>query len=206
MILSFEKTIKILKKYKIPICQTRIFKNKKKALLFSKRIGFPVVLKIFSKKIVHKTEKKGVIKDIKNETNFSKAWKNLSKIRNIDGILVQKQINGIEVIVGMKRDKIFGPVILFGTGGIFTEILKDISIGISPLNKKEIKELINKTKINKLLEGYRNFPKIKKEKLINLIFNLSKLSLKEKEIKEIDLNPVICNKNNVLAVDFKFLV
>ena len=213
MILNFNKTKEILKKYKIPFCKSEIFISKDRALKFAKKSGFPVVLKIFSPDILHRTDIGGVKIGIKNEKEFKSAFDGiLNSVKKkmprakIDGILVQKMAEGTEIILGMKRDKVFGPIIMFGGGGIFTELLKDVSLGICPLNRKEARNMIRKTKIFKILKGFRGYPKVNLEKLIQLILNFSKLAQKEEIIKEIDLNPVIVSKKQTIVVDVKFLI
>ena len=213
MVLNFEKTKKILSKYKIPFCQSEVFKSKTQALKFAKKIGFPVVLKIFSPDILHRTEISGVKIGIKNEKEFKRAFDEiLNSVRKempqakIEGILVQSQIKGTEIILGMKRDEIFGPVIMFGGGGIFIELLKDVSFEICPLIKREAREMLKRTKVYEILKGFRGFPRVNIEKIIKIILNLSELSLREKQIKEIDFNPIICNEKEVLVVDAKIII
>jgi len=223
MLLDFYQTKRILSKYKIPFCRGRIFKSKAKALNFAKKTGFPVVLKIASVDILHKTDIGGVKLGIKNEKDLKKSWNEILKqaqkvptksgildgkaigIKN-EGVLVQKEIKGTEIILGMKRDEIFGPIMMFGGGGIFIELLKDVSFEICPLKKQEVKEMLKRTKVYKVLKGFRGFPRVNVEKIIKIILNLSKLSLKEKQIKEIDLNPIICNEKEVLVVDAKIII
>lgn len=209
MLLDFNQTKRILSKYKIPFCQGRIFKSKAKAVNFVKKTGFPVVLKIASADILHKTDIGGVKLGIKNEKDLKKSWneilKQVQKAKN-EGILVQKEIKGTEIILGMKRDEVFGPMIMFGGGGIFIELLKDVSFEICPLKRQEVKEMLKRTKVYEILKGFRGFPRVNIEEIIKIILSLSKLSLKEKQIKEIDLNPMICNEKEVLVVDAKIIV
>jgi len=186
-LLNFSETKKLLLKYKIPFCKTEFVTSKEEAINFAKKIGFPVVLKIFSKEILHKTDIGGVKTEIKNEKELKKSFNELKKIKKIEGILIQKQIKGQEIAIGMKRDNQFGPVLMVGLGGIFIEVLKDISFRICPLSKKEAKEMIKELKGYPILKGYRNQKPVNLEKISEIITNLSKLSLKEKNIKEIDL-------------------
>ena len=211
MLLDFNQTRKILSKYKIPFCRSEVFKSKKEALKFAKIINFPVVLKIMASQVLHRTEIGGVKIGIKNKEEFKRAFDEIlfstkKKKINFEGVLVQKEMKGTEIAIGMKRDEIFGPVIMFGGGGIFIELLKDVSFGICPLKTPEIKEMIKETKIYGLLKGFRGFPKVNIEKIIKIAQNLSKLSLKDKKIKEIDLNPIICNEKEILVVDAKIII
>lgn len=205
-ILNFEKTRTLLKKYKIPFCRTEIFKSSAKALEFALKIGFPVVLKIHSAEIFHKSEAGGVKVGINNEEEFLKAWNELSQLENIEGILVQELAKGTELVLGMKRDGQFGPVLMFGLGGIFVEILKDVSFRVGTLNKKQALEMIQEIKGYKLLEGYRNQEGVNLNELTDLLVKISYLASERKEIMAIDFNPVIANKKSVLVADFRIVI
>jgi len=196
--LNFQEIRKILLDYKIPFCKSKLVDSQEEAVRVGAEIGYPVVLKIFSLKGVHKLKKGGVVTNIKNKEELVKAWNVLSDIEK-DGILIQEMVFGKELIIGMKDDPQFGPVILFGLGGIFAEALNDVSLRIAPVNKKEALKMIKEIKASSLLDGLRL------DKLIEIITSLSDLSLKEK-LKEIDFNPVIINEKQVLVVDARFLV
>jgi succinyl-CoA synthetase beta subunit len=208
-ILSFEETKKILLKYKIPFCKTEIFNSKEKALAFAKKTGFPIVLKIHSRTIFHKSEIGGVKTGINNVDEFSAAWdemKENSELRNIEGILVQEMVSGNEMAIGMKRDPQFGPVLMVGLGGIFIEVLKDVAFRIAPIEKAEALKMIKEIKGYKLLEGYRNREGVNMAKLAALLVNLSKLSANEEKILSIDFNPVMGNNKSVLVADFRLII
>lgn len=210
MLLDFKKTKEIISLYKIPFCQTEIFESKERAVLFAERIGYPVVLKISSQSIAHKTDVGGVKTGISNKEDLRKAWDEMSdnkKIRGrIEGFLVQKQIKGVEVFLGLKQDAQFGPVLMFGLGGTFVEVLKDISFRVAPVNLEEAKGMIGEIKGYKILEGYRGQEAVDKDKLASLIVNLSDLSLAKREIKEIDFNPVISNGKESLVCDARIII
>jgi len=209
MLLNFEKTEKLLNKYNILVVKTRIIKTKKQAISFAKKNNWPVVLKINAPNLLHRTEK-GLIKiGINNKQELIEEFKNIfKKSKNIKNreILIQKTIKGIEIICGMKRDPAFGPVLMFGLGGIFAEVLKDVSFQIIPVNKKEAKEMIKKIKGYKILNGYRNTPKADIDKLAKLILNVSKLAQENPQIKEIDLNPVFINEKYIKVADPKIII
>ncbi len=205
-ILNFKEAKDILLKYKLPFCQTDIFESLSKGLMYAEEIGFPVVLKAYGNNVFHRTEKGGVSVGIKTREDFRREWNNITEnYKDIEGILVQEMVKGKELIIGMKRDEQFGPVLIFGMGGIYTELHKDISLRIAPVTKKEIIEMMKETKAYELVKGFRG-EGINEEKLINLIIKLSSLSLKERRIKSIDFNPIIGNKKEVLIVDFKIVV
>jgi acyl-CoA synthetase (NDP forming) len=208
-ILSFEETKRLLLKYKLPFCRTEIFNSKEKALLFAEQIGFPVVLKVHAQKIFHKSEIGGVKTNIKDSEEFEKTWKEIQKNiegKNIEGMLVQEMCPGNEIALGMKRDSQFGPVLMFGLGGIFIEIIKDVSLRVAPITKGEAMEMIKETKGVKILEGARGKKKADLEKIAEMLVNLSILSMKENNIQLIDFNPVMVNGSNICIADFRIII
>jgi len=208
-ILSFEETRNILSKYKLPFCRTEIFNSKDKAIPFAEKIGYPVVLKVHAQKIFHKSEVGGVRVNIRDAEELSKAWDEIIENiegKNIEGILVQEMLSGNEVALGMKRDEQFGPVIMFGLGGIFIEIIKDVSLRIAPVGREEALEMMKETKGFKILEGARGRKKVDVAKIAEIIANLSILSMKEEQIKSIDFNPVIIDDKKALIADFRIII
>ena len=205
-LLDFQISKKLLSKYKIPFLEIEVFESEKRARQFAKKIGFPVALKVFSTKIFHRTDIGGVKVGLGNEKEFKTAFIKLSKIKDVEGVLVQKMGQGEQIVLGMKRDAQFGPTLMFGLGGIFVEILKDISFRVCPVSTKEALKMIKEIQGYSILKGARTGKKVNINALVNMIVGLSKLSLKEKSIKEIDLNPVITNEKGAWAADFKFFV
>jgi len=223
-VLGFRETKKLCLKYKIPLCQTAIVETKKEAADFARKIGYPVVLKISSPDILHKTDVGGIKIGIKSEKELRKAFSEIlnnvkkgkpeapkeSKLptgqARIEGILVQEQVLGKEAVVGMKRDLTFGPVLMFGLGGIFVEVLKDVAFRVVPINKREALKMIKEIKGYEILKGFRGEKPVNIKKIAEIITFLSKLSLAEKNIKEIDLNPIIVNEKRALVVDARFLL
>ncbi|MFA5086842.1 MAG: acetate--CoA ligase family protein [Candidatus Paceibacterota bacterium] len=208
-VLGFEQTKKILQKYRIPFCRTEIFNSQDKALAYAEKIGFPVVLKVHGSTIFHKSDIGGVKVGISNKEEFYLAWAEIrenSELKKIEGILVQEMVKGTELTVGMKRDSQFGPVLMFGLGGIFVEILKDVAFRAAPINKKQALEMIAEIKGYKLLQGYRGKEGININKLAALLVNIARLSLREQKILSIDFNPVMANKKAVLVADFRLIV
>jgi len=208
-ILSFEETKKLLLKYKLPFCRTEIFNSKEKALLFAEQIGFPVVLKIHAQKIFHKSEIGGVKTNIKNKEEFEEYWEEIQKNiegKNIEGVLVQEMCGGNEIALGMKRDSQFGPVLMFGLGGIFIEIIKDVSLRVAPITKGEAIEMMRETRGIKILEGARGKKKADLERIAEMLVNLSNLSIKEENIQSIDFNPVMVSGSNACIADFRIII
>ncbi len=197
--LSFEKSLALLKKYKIKFVEFKIIKTEKDL----DRVKYPNVIKVFSEKIVHKTDKGGVILDLKNKEEAIKAFKRLKKISK--NVLMQPMVSQKqEVIIGMKKDPQFGPVIMFGLGGIFVEIIKDVSFRVCPVNKKDALEMIKEIKSYKVLTGLRGRQAVNINVLADIIVKLSELGLKEK-IEEIDLNPVMVGSKGAFVVDVRIM-
>jgi len=210
---DFNKTINLLDKYKIHYPKSKIAKTLEQAKKFAKEIRFPVVLKIISKDIVHKSDFGGVKANIKDEDELVSAYEGIVKSvkkklprAKIEGILVQKMEQGTEVIIGMKNDPQFGPVLMFGLGGIFVEVLKDISFRVAPINVHEAEEMVNEIKGSKILKGARGEKPVKISALVDLLMKVSKLSIENKKIVELDLNPVFVDEKSAKVVDVRIMV
>jgi len=206
MLLEQNESIKLLKRYNIRTVKTQIFTS------FPKKISipFPLALKIDSCEVIHKSDFGLVVINIKDlgelnsELNKFKRIIAKKKIKKYS-FVIQEMLKGQELIMGMKRDEVFGPVILFGLGGVFVEVLKDISMRVAPITKKDATEMIREIKGHSLLKGYRNLPAVPIENLVEMLLNLSKLSINEKNISEIDFNPVISGKV-LTVVDARIIV
>jgi acetyl-CoA synthetase (ADP-forming) len=205
--LEFKKTEQLLSKYGIPLCPGMLVSGRGEVLAFAKNTGYPLVLKVLSPSAVHKTDLGLVKTGINNKEELAGAWAELAakKIKK-EGILVQKQLSGVEIVIGMKRDAQFGPVLMFGLGGIFVELLKDVSFRIAPLKKKDAREMVKEIKGHKALLGFRSQKPVDLEKLTGILLSLSELSLQEKHVKEVDLNPVIANERGAWVADPRFLI
>ena len=203
MLLSQPQALKLLRKYSIKYPKTVILS---KAIQILK---YPVVLKVDSPKVLHKTDAGLVFTGLKSKAEVRKKVKEaetiLKKLKVKDyNFVLQETAKGVEVIVGMKRDPSFGPVIMFGLGGVLVEVVKDVSMRIAPLKRKDCFEMINEVQGKKLLEGYRGMPKVNKEKLVQLLMKVSKLAMKE-DLAEIDLNPVMVNEKSAVVVDARMI-
>jgi acyl-CoA synthetase (NDP forming) len=204
----------LLKAANIPVVETRLAISKTEAVGLAKKLGFPVVMKIISPDVVHKSDAGGVKLGIQNATQVGKAYseilasvkKNYPKARII-GVSVQKMAKqGIEVIIGMTKDAQFGPVIMFGLGGILVEVLKDVSFRIVPMTKRDAGEMISEIKGFPILKGYRGQDPADVPYLEELIVKVSDFVDKNPEIKELDLNPVFAYKVGALAVDARVIL
>ena len=194
---------KILKNYGIKIPKS-ILSNHRRAVLDSKKIGFPVVLKINSNEIIHKTEIKGVFRNLNSEDDVKKSLKHLSKLGK--EILIEKMIQNVvtEMIIGIKIDDQFGPVIIIGAGGIYTELMNDSVTLLLPLKKSIILKAINSLKISKLLKGYRGKPRGDIEAVVQTVMKIGIFAEKNaSHLIEVDINPLIVRTKGkgVIAVD-----
>lgn len=173
------------------------------------KIKTPLVLKIVSPDIVHKTDIGGVIivhrhEELEGAFNELISISKKNKIK-LKGILVQEFIEGQQLIIGLKKDPTFSNVILFGLGGVFTEILNDIAIRKCPITKEEAQDMINELKSKKLFEGFRNI-KLNTDVLKQALVNVSKIPEKHKNIGELDINPFILNSKVGKAVDIRVVL
>ncbi|NMA93524.1 MAG: acetate--CoA ligase family protein [Clostridiales bacterium] len=180
------------------------------AVEIAKRIGFPVVLKIMSPQIQHKTEVKGVELNLRDETAvrlaYDRIMQNVNKLRPdayIEGILVQRMAPiGTEVIVGINNDPQLGPCVLVGMGGVFVEVFRDVQIRLAPVSETEALDMLSQLKADKLLAGYRGYPPCDREALAKLIVAVSEIAVEYKDsLVELDINPVFVYEKGVCAVD-----
>ncbi len=169
-------------------------------------LRYPLVAKVSSTKITSKSDVHGVRTGLKNEDELNRAVTELMQIENSEGVLVEEMSpSGLEVIVGGIIDKQFGPVMMFGLGGIFVELFKDISFGLAPLKKEDALWLIQQVKGYRLLEGYRGNPPVDKEALLEILVAVSEI-MATNLIKEIDLNPVALYPERAVILDAKMKV
>ena len=204
----------ICMEYGIPVTKFKLALNEKESTKHADEIGYPVVLKIVSPDIIHKSDAGGVIVNLKNPAEVTNAYKkimeNVKKYNakaKIVGVLVQEMApQSTEVIVGAIKDPQFGQTIMFGLGGIFVEILKDVNFRIAPITTEDAKEMITELKAYPLLKGYRNTPPADIDALLNILCNTSRLVMDNPEIKELDLNPVMAYQKGAKTVDARIIL
>jgi acetyl-CoA synthetase (ADP-forming) len=213
-ILTEYESKRILKQAGIPVVETKLAKTQKEAVSFSQKIGFPVVLKITSPDVIHKSDSEGVKLSINSAAEVKKAYNEiLKKVRKqypdaiIHGVSVQKMVRpGTEVIIGTSKDPQFGPVIMFGLGGIFVELLKDVSFRVIPVERKDAQEMIKEIKGFPLLQGYRGKEPADISALVDIILKISKFIEENPQIKELELNPIFVYRNRAIAVDARIFL
>ena len=212
-VLTLQEAAEVLRKYKIPFVEAKLVKKVEEAVAFAEKAGYPVILKIVSRDVVHKTDVGGILMNIKNGQELERAFrqivnnvkKHLPRAR-IDGMLVYKMVEeGVEVIVGGKKDVRFDQVLMFGLGGIFTEVLKDVSFRVVPIDKRDAEEMIKEIKGYEVLKGYRG-KKCDTDALVEILQKTSKLLDENREIKELDINPVIVLKKSAVAIDARIVI
>ncbi len=206
---------KLLSSYGIPVNYPEIASDAEHAVDLAQKIGFPVVLKIHSPEITHKTDVGGVILDIRDEAGVRAAFKKITEAAasarpdaSVLGVSIQKMITrtDYELIIGAKRDADFGPVLLFGMGGVFTEIICDRAVTLPPINRLLARRLMEETKISRVLKGYRNLPGIDINRLEEILIRLSQLVTDFADIFEIDINPLMADASEIIAADARVAV
>lgn len=204
----------LLKQAGISIIDTKLATSKRDAIALSQHLGFPVVLKIVSPDIIHKSDAGGVKLDLRTVTQVSKAYDDILKtIRSsyakakIHGISIQKMARpGVEIIIGMSKDSQFGPVLMFGLGGVFVEVLKDVSFRIIPLTNRDAHTMIRDIKGFPILNGYRGQEPVNVKNLEDTLLKASHFIEKHPMVKELDINPVFAYSNSAIAADARIIL
>jgi len=204
----------LLKQAGVSVVDTKLATSKEEAISISQQLGFPVVLKIASSDVVHKSDAGGVKLGLKTANQAGKAYDDILKAikkqypeAKIQGVSVQKMARpGVEVIIGISTDAQFGPVIMFGLGGILVEVLKDVSFRIVPLAKRDAREMIREIKGYPVLEGYRGQEPVDVTNLEEMILKVSNFAEQYPEVEELDLNPIFAYKDGAVAVDARVIL
>jgi acyl-CoA synthetase (NDP forming) len=213
-VLTEVESMEFLKRAKISIIDTRLATFKEEATSISRELGFPVALKIVSPDIVHKSEAGGVKLGMRTANQVGKAYDDVIRTvsqkypqARLHGVAVQKMArSGVEVIIGMSKDTQFGPVLMFGLGGITVEVLKDVSFRIGPLTKRDAAEMIREIKGYPLLRDYRGQEAVDVSYLEDMLLKVSDFVVQNPEVKELDLNPVFAYSGSALVVDAKVML
>ena len=204
----------LLREYGIPVPDFKLIKSKEEISGIGESIGYPLVMKIVSPDIIHKSDAGGVKLNIKDEKEAKLAYqeiiskaKTYNKEAQIFGVITYSMIpKATEIIIGMMQDPHFGPVIMFGLGGIFVEVLKDISFRVLPIEERDAEEMISEIKGYKILKGVRGEGPKDIEAIKNLLLKISQLTLENPEISEIDLNPVFVFEKGLQVVDARMIL
>lgn len=204
----------ICSEYSITTTKFSLAKNEKEAAKIADQTGYPVVLKIVSPDIIHKSDAGGVMVNLKNKEEvtaaFNKILENAKAYKaeaKIVGVLVQEMAKpATEVIIGAIKDPQFGQTLMFGLGGIFVEVLKDVTFRVAPITEQEAAEMVVGVKAFPLLNGYRNTPAADVKAIVGVLMSVSKLVMDHPEIKELDLNPVLAYEKGTKTVDARIIL
>jgi acetyl-CoA synthetase (ADP-forming) len=204
----------VLTHYGIPTVIGQVIKSIEEAKKFVEKVGYPLVLKVLSPQIIHKTEVGGVILNIKNEKELFEAYhqiiKNVEKNApkaTIEGFFIQEMLSSDrEVIIGGKYDPTFGPTIAFGLGGVFVEVFEDISFRVAPITQEDAIDMIKEIKAFKILKGYRGQKPVDFKALVDILLKTSKMLEENPEIKELDINPIFALPDKAVAVDARIII
>lgn len=181
--------------------------NPEEAISFTRKNGYPVVMKIVSPQVVHKSDVGGVTVGIDDDTRLTDTFNRMRTISGFSGVLVEEMVKGFEMIVGATQDEQFGPIILLGLGGTATEIYRDISLSMAPLCEVDVDKMIHGLKAAPLLDGFRGSEKVNKEKLTELVVKFSEFVMDLGETMEsIDLNPVMCSADRCVIADARIML
>lgn len=194
----------VLASYQIPVTRETMVETSSDLIPAAHEIGYPVVMKGCSPEISHKTERGLVRIDVRNDTEALNAFNDITSGMNgnTGAVLVQEMLKGRrELVIGLIRDPQFGPCVMFGLGGIFTEILRDVSFRLAPLEKRDALEMMNEIKAHKILDAVRGMEPVDRDILSEMLINVGKIGLANDTIKEIDINPVIISGSRPIAVD-----
>ena len=209
------EALALVEQYGVRVPRYGLARSEEEAIAIAEKIGYPVVLKIVSPEIIHKSDVGGVVVGLEDSSSVRRAYRAmLSNIEKnvpgaeIVGVLVQKMAEkgAVEVIIGGLRDPVFGPAVMFGLGGVFVEVFKDVSFRVAPFDRNEAYEMIREVKAYRILRGYRGQKPRSLEAIVETIMAVQKIMVENPEIKELDLNPVLSYPDRALVVDARVLL
>ncbi len=194
----------VLASYGLPVTDEQLAKTPEELIKATAKIGYPLVIKASSADIAHKTEKGLIRVDVRNNEEAKTAFNEIVECMNGAGkaVLVQQMIRGQrELVIGLTRDPQFGPCVMFGLGGIFTEILEDTVFRVAPLEKFDALDMMQEIKAHKILDAVRGLEAVDRELLAEMLITVGRIGIENENIKEIDINPVIISHGKPVAVD-----
>jgi acetyltransferase len=215
-VLTEPESIAVLRAFRIPAVQNGVAHSPNEALVIAESIGFPVAMKVLSPDISHKSDAGGVRLNINSAGEVRGAYRSLvdqvterSPGVTIAGVTVEKMYrspNGRELMIGIMRDPVFGPVISFGSGGVSVEVMQDTAISLPPLNRRLALDLINRTRVSRLLSGFRQLPPVNIDLLVDVLLRVSNMACELPWLQEMDINPLIMDEKEIIAVDARIRV
>jgi len=196
---------KVLKRYGIPTTREELVRTQKEAVEVAEKLGYPVVLKGAGAELLHKTELDVIRLNLKNAQQVREAFQEIKKNAGdkLEGVLVQEMVKGErELVIGLIKDPQFGPCVMFGLGGIYTEILRDVSFRVAPITTQDAYQMMEEIRAKKILDAVRGMAPADKKTLAKALVGLGRLGIDHPEIKEVDVNPLILTKKGKpMAVD-----
>ncbi|MEA2001047.1 MAG: GNAT family N-acetyltransferase, partial [Actinomycetota bacterium] len=215
-VLTEPESIALLEAFQIPTVRNGIARSAEEALVLAVSMGFPVAMKIYSEDISHKSDVGGVKLNIRNATDVRGAYHDLlervQRVRPdavLQGVTVERMhqsANGREVMIGVVNDPVFGPVISFGAGGTWVEVMKDAAVALPPLNERLARNLIRRTRIAKMLDQFRNMPAANTDSLVDVLLRVSNMTCELPWLQEMDINPLILDEKGAVAVDARIVI
>jgi len=212
-VLTVQESKTILKNEGFPINPTGYGRTLEEVMIHAENIGFPIVLKVSSEDILHKSDIGGVVTGIRSVEELKEQFRLMQeKIAlsqpnaRVEGYLIEKMESGIELLIGSTQDPMFGPILAFGLGGIYVEVLKDVVFRLIPIEREDATEMISEIKAAKILDGIRGQPTVDKKALIELLIKTSEFIEKYPEIEELDLNPIFATDKGVTVVDARIIL
>ncbi|NIS63375.1 MAG: carboxylate--amine ligase [Proteobacteria bacterium] len=194
--LSEYSSKRFLSSFGIPVIREAVTPDADSAAAAALKIGFPVVLKAYGGNLFHKTEVGGVVLNLRSEEEVKEESRRLLKIQGCEGLLVQEMVKGDrEIVCGLTRDAQFGPCVMFGLGGILTELLRDVVFRIAPLTPRDAREMIKEIRARKIVEPFRGEAAVDINALAQILVALGEIGLQYDEVHEIDINPVKIQPN-----------
>ncbi|HNQ66100.1 MAG TPA: acetate--CoA ligase family protein [Smithella sp.] len=201
--LSEYESRQVIESAGVAVAVAALTKTKEEAIREAEQMGYPVAMKGCSAELSHKTEAGMVALNVNSAQDVAQVFDALTgKVKNLDGVLVEKMVRGSrELVIGLSQDSSFGPCVMFGLGGIFTEALKDVTFRVAPLTKQDALEMIDEIKTKKLLGEFRGSPAVDRNALAKALVGIGDLAIKYEAIAEIDINPLIVCGDKPVAVD-----
>ncbi len=212
-VLTVQEAKTILKIEGFPVNPTGYGQSLEEIIAEAEKIGFPLVLKVSSEDIIHKSDVGGVVTGIRTVEELQEQYNTMQeKIAkflpdaHIEGYLIEKMESGIELLIGSTQDPMFGPILAFGLGGIYVEVLKDVVFRLIPIEREDATEMISEIKATKILDGIRGQPAVDKKALIELLLKTSDFINDLPQIEELDLNPIFATEKGVTIVDARIIL
>ena len=193
----------VLQSVGLPVTREKLALSQEEAVAIAAEIGYPVALKGCSDKAAHKTEMGLVKLKLQSPEEVAAAYSEIvGKVAGLDGVLVQEMISGSrEFVLGLTRDPQFGPCVMFGAGGIFTEAIRDVTFRVAPLSAADAEEMLDEIRLSRLLDTFRGSPAVDRKTLVDALVGIGDLGCRHEEIAEIDINPVIICGDQPVIVD-----